>query len=59
MNSLLHLIETLCQSLEELSGEDLEQADFTLQYLKDSKFKLDWLEKKLDQVREKKEKEMS
>ncbi|CAF2048419.1 unnamed protein product [Brassica napus] len=59
MNSLLCLIETLCQSLQELSSEDLVQASVALTYLKDSGFKLDWLEKKLDQVEVKKEKEMS
>ncbi|CAG7865896.1 unnamed protein product [Brassica rapa] len=59
MNSLLCLIETLCQSLQELSSEDLELADVALTYLKDSGFKLDWLEKKLDQVKLNKEKEMS
>ena len=49
----------MCQSLPELSREDLMQADVALYYLKDSGFELDWLEKKLDQVQEKKEKEMS
>nr|VDD15582.1 unnamed protein product [Brassica oleracea] len=53
------LDQTMCQSLLELSREDLMQADVALYYLKDSGFELDWLEKKLDQVQEKKEKEMS
>ena len=35
------------------------QADVALYYLEDSGFELDWLENKLDQVQEKKEKEMS
>ncbi|CAN6898713.1 unnamed protein product, partial [Brassica oleracea] len=59
MNSLLCLIETMCQSLQELSSEDLVQADVALTYLKDSGFKLDWLEMKLDQVKVNKEKEMT
>ncbi|CAN8254284.1 unnamed protein product [Cochlearia groenlandica] len=54
---LLSLIETLCQSLEELSLEDLVEADIALTYLKDAGFKVDWLEKILDQVKVKKEKE--
>ena len=59
MNFLLCLIETMCQSLQELSSEDLVQADVALTYLKDSGFKLDWLEKKLDQVKVNKEKEIT
>ncbi|ESQ44244.1 hypothetical protein EUTSA_v10006437mg [Eutrema salsugineum] len=59
MNFLLSLIETLCQSLEELTNEDLVEADIALTYVKDAGFKVDWLEKKLDQVKEKKEKEKS
>ncbi|CAH2063684.1 unnamed protein product [Thlaspi arvense] len=57
MNFLLSLIETLCQSLQELSIEDLVEADIALTYLKDSGFKVDWLDKKLDQLKENKEKE--
>ncbi|KAL1201590.1 MATH domain and coiled-coil domain-containing protein [Cardamine amara subsp. amara] len=59
MNFLLSLVETLCQSLQELSNEDIVEADIALTYLKDAGFKVDWLEKKLDLVREKKEKERS
>ncbi|KFK39699.1 hypothetical protein AALP_AA3G277400 [Arabis alpina] len=59
MNFLLSLIETVCQSLEELSTEDLVEADVALTYLKDAGFKVDWLEKKLEQVIEKKQKEES
>lgn len=59
MGFLLSLIETLCQSLEELSNEDLVEADVALTYLKDAGFKVDWLEKKLDIVKDKKEKEQS
>ncbi|XP_010412847.1 PREDICTED: MATH domain and coiled-coil domain-containing protein At3g58340-like [Camelina sativa] len=59
MNFLVNVIETLCQSLQELSNEDLVEIDIGLTYLKDAGFKVDWLEKKLDQVKEKKEKEQS
>ncbi|KAG7566150.1 TRAF-like [Arabidopsis suecica] len=59
MNFLVNVIETLCQSLQELSNEDLVEVDIALTYLKDAGFKVDWLEKKLDQVKEKKEKEQS
>ncbi|KAF2607663.1 hypothetical protein F2Q68_00045068 [Brassica cretica] len=59
MNSLLSLIETLCQPLEDLSNEDLIGAEIALTYVKDSGFSVDWLEKKLDQVKEMKEKEVS
>ncbi|VVB06138.1 unnamed protein product [Arabis nemorensis] len=55
MNVLLNLIETLSQSLQELSNEDLMEADNALTYLKDSGFKVDWLEKKLETVKEIKE----
>ncbi|CAH8392508.1 unnamed protein product [Eruca vesicaria subsp. sativa] len=57
MNFLLSLIETLCQSLQELSKGDLVDADTALTYLKDVGFKVDWLKSKLDEVKEKKEKE--
>ncbi|CAH8343501.1 unnamed protein product [Eruca vesicaria subsp. sativa] len=59
MNFLLSLVETLCQSLEKLSNEDLVEADIALTYLKDAGFKVEWLEKKLDQLKDKKEKEQS
>ncbi|VVB06143.1 unnamed protein product [Arabis nemorensis] len=54
MNVLLSLIETLCQSLQDLSIDELGQADNALTYLKNSGFKVDWLERKLEQVKEKK-----
>ncbi|KFK35049.1 hypothetical protein AALP_AA5G227800 [Arabis alpina] len=54
MNALLNLIQTMCQSLQELSIDDLSQADDTLTYLKNSGFKVDWLERKLEEVKEKK-----
>ncbi|XP_019101938.1 PREDICTED: kinesin-related protein 4-like [Camelina sativa] len=59
MNFLLSLIETMCQSLEELSNEDLVESDIALTYLRDAGFEVDWLEKKLDQLKEKKEEEQS
>ncbi|CAG7905383.1 unnamed protein product [Brassica rapa] len=59
MSSLLGLIQTLCKSLQELSNEDLIEADIALKYVKDAGFKVDWLEKNLDQVKEKKLKELS
>ncbi|KAL1225751.1 MATH domain and coiled-coil domain-containing protein [Cardamine amara subsp. amara] len=57
MNVLLSLIETLCTSPQELSNEDLAEADNALAHVKSSGFKVDWLETKLDQVKKKKEKE--
>ncbi|KAL9295410.1 MATH domain and coiled-coil domain-containing protein [Arabidopsis thaliana] len=59
MSFLVNIIETMCQSLQELSNEDLVEVDIALTYLKDAGFKVDWLEKKLDHVKEKKEKEQS
>ncbi|CAH8360761.1 unnamed protein product [Eruca vesicaria subsp. sativa] len=54
MNELLSLIETLCQSPEKLSEDDLRNADDTLADLVDVGFKLDWLKIKLNEVTEKK-----
>ncbi|VVB06141.1 unnamed protein product [Arabis nemorensis] len=51
MNVLLSLIETLCQSPQELSEEDLVEADNALAYMKDAGFKVDWLKKKLEEVK--------
>ncbi|CAG7865897.1 unnamed protein product [Brassica rapa] len=59
MNFLLNLIETLCQSLQDLSNEDLKDADISLTYLKDVGFEVEWLGCILDDVKEKKEKEQS
>ncbi|CAH8369479.1 unnamed protein product [Eruca vesicaria subsp. sativa] len=59
MSSLLGLIETLCKSLHELSIEDLIGATIALKHVKDAGFKVDWLEKNLEQVRAKKLKELS
>lgn len=57
MTFLLSLIETLCQPPQNLSNEDLVEADNALTYLKVSGFKVDWLEEKLQEVKEKKEEE--
>ncbi|KFK35045.1 hypothetical protein AALP_AA5G227100 [Arabis alpina] len=54
MNLLLNLINTLCQSLQDLSIDDLGQAEDTLTYLKKLGFEVDWLEHKLEEVKEKK-----
>ncbi|XP_023638652.1 MATH domain and coiled-coil domain-containing protein At3g44790-like isoform X2 [Capsella rubella] len=52
INLLLNVIETLCQSLQDFCIDDLSQAKKALMYLKDSGFKVDWLERKLEEVRE-------
>ncbi|KAL0866987.1 hypothetical protein Bca101_046105 [Brassica carinata] len=57
MSLLLSLIETLCQSPHELSNTDLGEADAALGSMTNAGFKLDWLEKKLDEMAEKKERE--
>ncbi|KAJ4904925.1 MATH domain and coiled-coil domain-containing protein [Raphanus sativus] len=57
MSLLLSLIETLRQSPHELSNSDLAEADAALGSMTNAGFKLDWLEKKLDEMAEKKEKE--
>ncbi|ESQ45153.1 hypothetical protein EUTSA_v10010958mg [Eutrema salsugineum] len=57
MSLLLGLIETLCQSPHELHKADLAVAYDALRSLTYAGFKLDWLEKKLDEMSEKKEKE--
>lgn len=57
MNVLLSLTETLRQSPKEISKDDLAGAYGLLGSMKDVGFKLDWLEKKLNEVSEKKEKE--
>ncbi|EOA32786.1 hypothetical protein CARUB_v10016095mg [Capsella rubella] len=57
MNFLLSLTQTVCQSTLKLSNDDLSDADAVLAYLREAGFKLDWLEKKLDEVKEKKKKE--
>ena len=51
MNFLLSLSEMLHESLQELSNEDLVEADVALTYLKNAGFKVGWLEKSLDQLK--------
>ncbi|VVB06131.1 unnamed protein product [Arabis nemorensis] len=58
MYVFLSLIKTLCKSLQELSSDDLIQADNALTFLKCSGIiKVDWLEHKLEQVKVKKKQE--
>ncbi|CAA0358442.1 unnamed protein product [Arabidopsis thaliana] len=57
MNLLLSLTETLCQSPQELSNDGLSHAGVALAYLIETGLKLDWLEKKLDELKGKKKKE--
>ncbi|CAH8392505.1 unnamed protein product [Eruca vesicaria subsp. sativa] len=52
LNVLLELIETLCQLPEKLSDDDLGEASAAVLYLTQVGFKLDWLEKKLEEVKE-------
>lgn len=57
MSLLLSLIEALRQSPHELPKADLAEAYAALRSVTDAGFKLDWLEKKLEEMWEKKEKE--
>ncbi|CAA7062328.1 unnamed protein product [Microthlaspi erraticum] len=57
LSFLLNLIETMCQSPQELSKDDMTSAHAALKYMTDAGFKLDWLQKKLDELCEIKEKE--
>ncbi|KAL1225754.1 MATH domain and coiled-coil domain-containing protein [Cardamine amara subsp. amara] len=54
MNVLLSITNKLCQSPQVLSNDDLSDAGIALAYMTDAGFKMDWLEKKLEQVKEKK-----
>ncbi|KAG2258365.1 hypothetical protein Bca52824_077659 [Brassica carinata] len=56
INVLLGLIETLCQLPEKLSDDDLNEASAAVSYLTQVGFKVDWLEEKLEEVKEKKTK---
>ncbi|KAG2258370.1 hypothetical protein Bca52824_077664 [Brassica carinata] len=56
INALLGLIETLCKLPEKLSDDDLAEASAAVSYLMQVGFKVDWLEKKLEEVKEKKKK---
>lgn len=57
MNVLLSLTQTLCQSPWEISKDDLAEEYAALSYLTAEGFQLDWLGKKLDEVKVKKKKE--
>ncbi|CAA7048067.1 unnamed protein product [Microthlaspi erraticum] len=57
MTVLLSLTEWLCQSPKEISKDDFADKDAALAYLTDAGFELGWLEKKLDEVKDKKKKE--
>ncbi|VYS52102.1 unnamed protein product [Arabidopsis thaliana] len=57
MNVLLSLTKTLCQSPQDLSNDDISGAGAALTYLREAGFKLDWLEKKHGEIKEKKKKE--
>ncbi|XP_023638456.1 MATH domain and coiled-coil domain-containing protein At3g58270 isoform X2 [Capsella rubella] len=57
MNVLLSLIETMCQPSQELSEDDLADANAALDYLADTGMNLSWLDEKLDLLSEKKKKE--
>ncbi|ESQ44251.1 hypothetical protein EUTSA_v10006467mg [Eutrema salsugineum] len=55
----LSLIETLCKSVQELSNDDLMEADNALKYLRYSGIKVDCLEQKVEEVKEKKKEEQT
>ncbi|KFK35044.1 hypothetical protein AALP_AA5G227000 [Arabis alpina] len=57
LSVFLGLIETLCKSLQELSNDSLVEADNSLNYLKCSGIKVDWFEKKVEEVKENKKEE--
>lgn len=57
INVLLSLTQKLGQLPEELSNEDLSDAGVALTYITYAGFKMDWLEKTLEEVKEKKKKE--
>ncbi|EOA32191.1 hypothetical protein CARUB_v10015447mg [Capsella rubella] len=57
MNILLRLNQTLCQSPLRLSNDGLSHAAAALAYLRKAGLEVDWLEKMLYEVKEKKKKE--
>ncbi|XP_010431454.1 PREDICTED: MATH domain and coiled-coil domain-containing protein At3g58380 [Camelina sativa] len=54
MNVLLGIVETLCQLPAEISDDDLDEASAAVSDVAQGGFKVDWLEKKLEEVKEKK-----
>ncbi|CAN7135103.1 unnamed protein product [Brassica rapa subsp. narinosa] len=57
MNVLLSLTRALHLSPQKISNGDLSDTETTLAHMKSIGFKLDWLEKKLGEIKEKKAKE--
>ncbi|CAA7048066.1 unnamed protein product [Microthlaspi erraticum] len=57
INVLLSLTQSLCQSPKETSKDDLAGKYAAQAYLTDAGFELGWLEKKLDEIKETKQKE--
>ncbi|ESQ30820.1 hypothetical protein EUTSA_v10011795mg [Eutrema salsugineum] len=57
MNDLLSLTKAMCQSPQKISKDDLAEQYGALAYLTEAGFKVGWLEKKLNEVKEKKNKE--
>lgn len=54
-NVLLSLTQTLCQTPQKLSVDDLVEAEKVLAYMKDTGLEVEWLVKKLNEVKEKKQ----
>ncbi|EOA25921.1 hypothetical protein CARUB_v10019301mg [Capsella rubella] len=50
MNNLLDLIDIICLAPQELTEEELRDAESTLLELEEVGFELDWLKKKLDEL---------
>ncbi|VVB04061.1 unnamed protein product [Arabis nemorensis] len=57
MSFLLGMVETMCHSPQDLSKDDMYSAYAAVKCLTEAGFKLDWLQNKLDEVSEIKEKE--
>ncbi|KAJ4885054.1 TRAF-like family protein [Raphanus sativus] len=53
-NVLLSFTQTLCQTPQELSLDDMVEAEKVLAYMKDTGLEVEWLVKKLNEVKEKK-----
>ncbi|KFK35056.1 hypothetical protein AALP_AA5G228900 [Arabis alpina] len=54
-NVLISLTQMLCETRQELSIDDLVEAENAVAYMKNSGVNVDWLEKKLEEIKEKKE----
>ncbi|VVB06162.1 unnamed protein product [Arabis nemorensis] len=55
MNVLLRLTQMLCQTPQELSIDDIVEAENVVAYMKSSGVNVDWLAKKLVEIKENKE----